>query len=91
MRWSWRRARRTPEPPWKPQYDVLARYNTDKVRGVAHEPEHVAWMDEIQRDYNENYLPAWTRPYSYHRHRHWGRMRAPRYAFWYIVERWRMR
>lgn len=56
MKWFKHKHRWSPSGPWKPAYDVLARYNAERDRGIVHEPEHVAWMERVQRDYNESYL-----------------------------------
>ena len=47
----------TPRPGWKPDYDQLAQYNSECARGLQHTPECDARMAEVQRDYDENYVP----------------------------------
>jgi hypothetical protein len=58
MRVARRKRRRDYEVLWKPEYDALARFNTERARGIMHDAQYVARMAEVQRDYDENYLPA---------------------------------
>jgi hypothetical protein len=53
-----RHLRRDHEVLWKPEYDALACFNAERARGIVHDAQYVARMAEVQRDYDENYLPA---------------------------------
>ena len=39
--------------PMPSRFNELADYNGEVRRGIAHRPEHVARMAELQRDFNE--------------------------------------
>ena len=41
---------------WKREYDVLATYNSEVVRGVAHTPEYDQRMKLLQAEYDHDYL-----------------------------------
>lgn len=47
------RRRREPRFPWRPEYDELARFNTQVSDGLVHTPEKRARMKELQAEYDE--------------------------------------
>lgn len=45
------------EAGWKKDYEVLSRYNAEVARGIVHTEQWKASMAEVQKEYNEVYLP----------------------------------
>lgn len=45
------------DPRWHPDFDVLARYNTEVSRGVQHTPEWRQRMAGLQERFNAIYRP----------------------------------
>ncbi len=40
-------------PKWNSEFDKLANYNSEVVRGLAHTPEWKEKMKELQKEFNE--------------------------------------
>ncbi len=38
---------------WEPRFEVLARYNSERSRGIKHNDVWVAEMEELQEQYND--------------------------------------
>lgn len=53
MNWPWKRNK--PKSPWRPEFEVLARYNSEKSRGITHTEEWKAQMAVLQREFNVAY------------------------------------
>lgn len=45
--------------PMPDRFNVLARYNAEQYRGIAHTPEYAEKMAELQAEFNE--WSAWCR------------------------------
>ena len=41
---------------WIPEYDILAQYNAEVMRGILHTPEWKEKMRRIQKEYDEERL-----------------------------------
>lgn len=54
-RWPWNRTR---DERWRPEFDVLARYNAEVWRGIQHTPEWRQRMVELQRLFDQAYGKA---------------------------------
>jgi hypothetical protein len=46
-------------PEWRPEWNALARFNSQRADGVVHTPEHVERMAELQRSYDEEHRRAY--------------------------------
>ena len=48
------RLRRRPKPKhpeWRPEWNALAKYNGERMRGVVHDPTWVEYMERVQAEY----------------------------------------
>lgn len=56
--WERLRSKNEFEKLWKPEYHQLAQYNSECSRGIVHTPAWAERMKIIQKDYDDNYMPA---------------------------------
>lgn len=52
MRWLWIRNR---DDRWRPEFEVLARYNAEVARGIQHTPEWCERMSELQHQFDQTF------------------------------------
>jgi len=38
---------------WEPRFEVLARYNSERSRGIKHDDDWIAKMEELREQYND--------------------------------------
>lgn len=46
---------RRDENLWPYEYEQLARYNAERLRGILHDPKWIEYMAEVQARYNEEH------------------------------------